>query len=213
MPSTTDQTPIASSHLDGDCLHAENSTERHRGHTVVQARQHSAAPRSFLLFTVAAALSLIITGCSSTTGSSTSTSPAAAGSASISASATSSSAGPSTTPSYPAGKEQVCQARDNLKTSLAALTNPNLLAGGTNAIKAAVDQVQTDLTAVATAGKQDYQPQVASMQSALTDLQSAVTNIGNGSGIDNLAAIGTAIAATGTASGALFTQLKTACSP
>ena len=51
--------------------------------------------------------------------------------------------------SYPAGKEQICAARDDLKTSLAALTNPSLLLGGTAGIAAAVKQVQTDLDAVA----------------------------------------------------------------
>jgi len=120
-------------------------------------------------------------------------------------------AGSAGSTSYPAGKEQVCQARDQLKTSTTALTNPSLLTGGSTAIKAAVDQVQTDLTAVAAAGKQDYQPQVTAMQSSLQQLQTAVGNLGNGSASENLKTIGTAIAATGTATGDLFTQLKTAC--
>lgn len=120
-------------------------------------------------------------------------------------------AGSAGSTSYPAGKEQVCQARDQLKTSTTALTNPSLLTGGSTAIKAAVDQVQTDLTAVAAAGKQDYQPQVTAMQSSLQQLQTAVGNLGNGSASENLKTIGTAIAATGTAAGDLFTQLKTAC--
>ena len=148
----------------------------------------------------------------STAGSPSSASASTAGSAgSASASASASMAGSAGSTSYPAGKEQVCQARDQLKTSTTALTNPSLLTGGSTAIKAAVDQVQTDLTAVAAAGKQDYQPQVTAMQSSLQQLQTAVGNLGNGSASENLKTIGTAIAATGTAAGDLFTQLKTAC--
>jgi hypothetical protein len=119
--------------------------------------------------------------------------------------------GSSTSASYPAGKEQVCQARDQLHTSIAALTSSSLLKGGTTSIKAAVDQVQTDLTAVAAAGKQDYQPQVTALQSSLQQLETAVGALGNGSASGGLAAVATAIAATGTAAEDLFTQLKTAC--
>jgi hypothetical protein len=146
----------------------------------------------------------------STAGSSGSAS-ASASMAGSAGSASASMAGSAGSTSYPAGKEQVCQARDQLKTSTTALTNPSLLTGGSTAIKAAVDQVQTDLTAVAAAGKQDYQPQVTAMQSSLQQLQTAVGNLGNGSASENLKTIGTAIAATGTAAGDLFTQLKTAC--
>ena len=45
---------------------------------------------------------------------------------------------------YPAGKEDICRARDQLRTSIDQLTSTQLLAlaEGTNAIKAGVDQVQ-----------------------------------------------------------------------
>ena len=94
---------------------------------------------------------------------------------------------------------------------MAALTTPSLLTGGTAAIKAAVDQVQTDLNAVAAAGKQDYQPQVTALQSSLQQLQTAVGNLGSGGAAQDLKTVATAVAATATAAGDLFTQLKTAC--
>jgi hypothetical protein len=167
--------------------------------------------RSSGVVAIVAALALIAAGCSnsSTSSSSGAASPSAAA---TSTAATSASGTKSSAPaSYPAGKEQVCEARDQLKTSLAALTNPALLLGGTAGIQAAVKQVQTDLDAVAAAGKQDYAPQVTAVQKALTQLETAVTNLGNGGGTENLTAVGTAIAATGTAAGALFTQLQTGC--
>ena len=186
-----------------------------------RSRRRRGPVRSVVVSAAAAALAVAVAGCGSGTTPSTTTSTSTAGSPSSasastagssgSASASATMAGSAGSTSYPAGKEQVCQARDQLKTSTTALTNPSLLTGGSTAIKAAVDQVQTDLTAVAAAGKQDYQPQVTAMQSSLQQLQTAVGNLGNGSASENLKTIGTAIAATGTAAGDLFTQLKTAC--
>ena len=152
----------------------------------------------------AVALAVVLAGCSSGTSPSTSSSATSSSSSSAS-SAVSGSTG------YPAGKEQVCQARDQLKTSVTSLTNPTLLVGGTDAIKAAVGQVQTDLGGIVAAGKQDYEPQVTAVQSSLDQLQTAVGNLGNGNVTQNIQAVGAAIAATGTAAADLFSQLKTTC--
>ena len=146
-----------------------------------------------------AVLAVAVVGCSSNTSSAKTPATSAAPA----------TAGPTTT--YPAGKEQVCQARDQLKTSVAALTSPSLLAGGASAIKAAVDKVQTDLNAVKSSASQDYQPQVDAMQTALQQLQTAVGNLGNGNASDNLKAVGSAIAKVGTTSNSLFTKLQAAC--
>ena len=128
-----------------------------------------------------------------------------------SASDTSSTTAASTATTYPAGKEQLCAARDQLKASLTALTKPSLLIGGTTSIKTAIDQVQTDADAVKAAAKQDYQPQVNTLESSLQDLRTAAGNLGTGSVTKNLQTVGTDIAKVGTAAEALFTQLKTSC--
>ena len=146
-----------------------------------------------------AVLAVAVVGCSSSTKASKTSATSAAPP----------TAGPTT--SYPAGKEQICQARDQLKTSVAALTTPALLVRGPSAIKAAVDKVQTDLSAVKSSASQDYQPQVDAMQTALQQLQTAVGNLGNGNVSDNLTAVGSAIAKVGTTSSDLFTKLRTAC--
>ena len=170
--------------------------------TAGAGRGPRAIPGAALAGAVAVTLAVVLAGCSSSTSPSTSSSSSAATSASSAASGST---------SYPAGKEQICQARDQLKTSVTALTKPALLLGGADAIKAAVGQVQTDLSAVVAAGKQDYEPQVTAMQSSLNALQTAVGNLGNGSVTENMTAVGTAIASTGTAAAELFTQLKAAC--
>ena len=145
-----------------------------------------------------AALVMVVAGCSSK-GSTTS------------ASASSSTTAASTSTTYPAGKEQLCAARDQLKSSVTALAKPSLLIGGTTAIKTAIDQVQTDADAVKAAAKQDYQPQVNAVETSLKDLRTAAGNLGNGSVSKNLQTVGTDIAAVGTATEALFTQLTTSC--
>ncbi len=127
------------------------------------------------------------------------------------ASASSSTTAASTAATYPAGKEQLCAARDQLKSSVTALAKPSLLIGGTTAIKAAIDQVKTDADAVKAAAKQDYQPQVDAVETSLKDLQTAAGNLGNGSVSKNLQTVGTDIADVGSATEALFTQLKTPC--
>jgi hypothetical protein len=149
-----------------------------------------------------AVLALAVVGCGSST-------PKSAPAPSTASSAPPASGGSSTT--YPAGKEQVCQARDQLKTSVAALTKPSLLVGGTTAIKAAIDQIQTDLTALKAAAKQDYGPQVDAVQTDLQQLQTTVGNLGAGDLAKNLPAVGSAISKVGTSSQALFSTLQAAC--
>jgi hypothetical protein len=127
------------------------------------------------------------------------------------ASASSTTAGSSTSVTYPAGKEAVCQARDQLKTSVTALTKPALLVGGSAAVKAAVDQVQTNLESLKTAAKSDYQPQVDAVQTAVQTLKTDVGNLGDGAVAQNLQTVGTDIATVGTTTSDLFTQLKTSC--
>jgi hypothetical protein len=170
-------------------------------HPMSTHQKRSAPRRPAMLFAAVLAVALTVAGCSSATSTSTTSTTAASTSA----------AGSSSSSGDPAGKEQVCQARDELKTSLAALVDPTLLLGGADGITAAVDQVQTDLDALAAAGRQDYAPQVEAMQTALTDVQTAVSALGDGNASANLTAVGTAIADTGTASSALFTQLTAAC--
>ena len=128
-----------------------------------------------------------------------------------SSAASASAAATSGSTSYPAGKEQICQARDQLRTSITTLTDQGLLTAGTTAIKASVDQVQTDFDAVKAAAKEDYHSQVTDMQDALQQLQTAAGNLGNGDAAANLVAVGKAITATAAAAEDLFTQLKTTC--
>ncbi|MGS0687570.1 hypothetical protein ACVBEQ_20835 [Nakamurella sp. GG22] len=148
-------------------------------------------------------LTLVLTACSSSnsptvTSNSADTQP-------------SSSAPESGASTYPAGKEDVCQARDQLSASINALTDSALLTGGAAGIQAAVGEVQTSLTALVAAGKDDYGPQLDALQTALDQVQTAVGEVGNGNAATGLVGIGTAIGSVGSAASNLFTALRTTC--
>ncbi|HEY5149447.1 MAG TPA: hypothetical protein VIJ23_06440 [Mycobacterium sp.] len=179
---------------------------------------------------VGAALAVFVVAVAGCSGSDTNPSPTASSTAASASSVLSPSSSSSSRPttsgsasstpastagstSYPADKEQVCQARDQLQTSVGALTNTSLLTGGTSGIKAAVDQVQNDLTAFATAAGQNYQPQVNALQTSLQQLQTTTGNLQDGNLAANLQTLGSGIASVATAATDLFTQLQADCGP
>ncbi len=192
---------------------SQQTTANAHGRPTVRSQDHDRRVR-VRAWRVAAVLILIaagIAGCGSGTTATSSSSSSTSSSSASSASSAKSSTGTSTSASYPAGKEQICQARDELRTSITALTDQGLLTAGTTAIKASVDQVQTNFDAVKTAAKDDYHSQVTDLQDALQQLQTAVGNLGTGDAAANLLAVGKAVTATAAAAEDLFTQLKTAC--
>ena len=127
-------------------------------------------------------------------------------------STTSSSTSGSTTASTSApSKQDVCAARDKLKSSVTALANPSVLTGGKAGIQTALDSVKTSLDSVAGTAKATYQPQVDAVKSAVTDLQTALDKFGNGSTTSNLQAAATAITNIGTTSTTLIAMLQVDC--
>ncbi len=140
------------------------------------------------LIAVGAMAAMAVAGCSSSSKSSSSTSTTAA-----------------------AGKAAVCTARASLKDSVQALANPAVLTGGKSGVQSALDTVKTNLDAVSSAAGDTYKPQVEAVKSAVSGLQTAVSNIGSGSPTQTLQAVGTAITKVGTTSATLVTTLKTAC--
>ena len=163
------------------------------------------APSRFIVVLAVTVVAMAAVGC--TSGNTTATTA----SSSSSSSSSSTAAGSSVPATYPAAKQQLCQARDQLKASMQALTQPSLLTGGATAIKAAVAKAHTDLADLRTAAQQTYGPQVDAMQTALNQLETAAGTLGNGDAAQNLLAVRTAITSMGTSSTDLFTTLTAAC--
>lgn len=159
----------------------------------------------FVIVAVAATAAIFIAGCSSSS-SATESSVATTAAASTASSAVAAST------ASPSSSAELCAARDRLKASLSALVSPSLLTGGVAGIKVAIGDVQTSLQAVTAAAKDDNQPQVSAVRSALAQLQTAMGSLGNGGlTVAGLKTVGTDIAVVGTSTSALLAQLTARC--
>jgi hypothetical protein len=109
-------------------------------------------------------------------------------------------------------KANVCAARDQLRSSIQALTSVSLLTQGTSGIQAAVTKVRSDLDNLKGAAGTDYGPEVDALKSSLQALQTTVSSsLTSGNLVSNISKIGTQASAVGTAADNLFTLLKKSC--
>ncbi len=112
---------------------------------------------------------------------------------------------------YPPEQAQLCQARDELRTSLGELTNPALLTQGASAIGAEVDKVQNNIDAVVTSAQPELKPQLDALQASVEKLRTAVGNLGDGNVAANVQAVGAAAGEVGSASTAVLSELDNIC--
>ena len=68
-----------------------------------------------------------------------------------------------------------CADRDALRTSIEGLTDVDVVAEGTNGLEAAIAAVTDDLAAVQESAGDDIQPEVDAVQSALDEVEAAVS--------------------------------------
>ena len=109
------------------------------------------------------------------------------------------------------GKQAVCDARDQLETSVRDLTDPSLLTSGKSGIQDALDETQQDLDDFGSTAKDSYQPQVDEVKSAIEGLQDAIGDADTGSISESIQGIGNAISDVGAATDALATKLRADC--
>jgi len=76
-----------------------------------------------------------------------------------------------TTSPGPDATADVCAARDDLEQSIQDLRGVDVVAGGTDAVEAALGDVRDDLAALRGAAGSDLQDEVSSLESAIEDLQ------------------------------------------
>jgi ABC-type glycerol-3-phosphate transport system substrate-binding protein len=69
-----------------------------------------------------------------------------------------------------------CADRDELRSSIDALTEVDVVAEGTNGLEPAIEAVTEDLAAVQESAGDDIQPEVDAVGSALDDVEAAVSN-------------------------------------
>ena len=126
------------------------------------------------------AISLVAAACGSSNNSSSSTEAATT----VEATTTTASA------------QALCAARDQLKTSIEALTSLDIVKNGTSSLTSAIDEVKNNLQAVKSAATDQLKPQVDDFTTKLQALQDAVGNAGSG-GASQIISAATAAARSG----------------
>ena len=97
-----------------------------------------------------------------------------------------------------------CADRDALRSSVAALTDVDVVAEGTNGLTAAVDAVKRDLEAVRASAGSVVDPEVQAVQDAIADTEAGLANLGDG----GAAEVATALSNLSTATRSLLTTLE-----
>lgn len=106
----------------------------------------------------------------------------------------------------------VCDAKDELDSSVNALGDLDVSAEGTNAVDAAVDDVRDDIEAVRDAAQGDVDDEVEDVESAFDELEAAVATFGDQESTGAaVAGVSSAVADLATAVGALFDALPQDC--
>ena len=106
----------------------------------------------------------------------------------------------------------VCDAREDLDSSVNALAEVDVADEGTDALDAAVDDVGDDIEAVADAAQEDAEDEVDDVQAALGELETAVADFGEQDSTSAaVAAVSSAVTDLAQASGALAEALSQEC--
>lgn len=154
--------------------------------------------RSLLpLLVLSAGLTIASAACSSDSSSSTTT---AATTTTQAATTTVASSNPGPVGS---ASSTLCQAREDLRTSITDLSNVNVVANGTSAISDQLATIREHLAAVRSAAGDDVKAQADAFQGSLDALQTAL----GGSGASMVTGVVSAIRDVGTTGATLLTSL------
>jgi CHASE3 domain sensor protein len=103
--------------------------------------------------------------------------------------------------------QDVCAQAEDLQSSITDLSDIDVSEEGTNALDAAVDNIEQDVRDLASTVSDDLQPQVDDLESSLSSLKDAVANVDEDGGVNALV---DAVQAVLTASTALIDEVTSA---
>ena len=116
-----------------------------------------------------------------------------------------SACGDSSKPSY-------CSAVNNLKNSIEALPNTDVIQNGTNALKSAVTKVENDANAVVSAAKSDFSNEIDAVKTSVDSLSSTVKQLSSSPSAATLAQLPGEASAVATALKNLADATSSKCS-
>ena len=159
-------------------------------------------PARWKLAVVASGLALLAAACGSSGTPSGGTSPGVSSSSSSSA-----SAAPAATPP----DAVLCDDAAALRASLDKLTHVKVGTGTASQIRADLNDVQANLTALVNHAHGQWQAQTSALQSTLTTLRTAVSNLASNPSAGTVSAVVTALGGVNTAARNLLAVGNTSC--
>jgi hypothetical protein len=109
-------------------------------------------------------------------------------------------------------KPSYCAQQEELKKSVKALGEVNVVSGGTNAITAALTKVESDAKGLLAATKSEFPTQTQALESSISELSKAVQGLSGSSSATAIAAIPAAVVAVGSAVSQLASATSSKCS-
>jgi hypothetical protein len=103
-----------------------------------------------------------------------------------------------------AASGDACADREQLRSSVTALSEVQVVADGTDELRAAVDAVESDLEQVRASAGSTVEPQVQAIRDAIAATEAGLANLGEG----GAAEVATALTALSTATTDLMTTLE-----
>ena len=104
-------------------------------------------------------------------------------------------------------QEEYCAAGESLQSSVAALADLDLVAGGTDSLSAAVDSVQDDVSDLSDSASDAAADEIDALKQSVDDLESAFSDLADEISTENASALGAAIQNVGTAAQAVYGTL------
>jgi hypothetical protein len=105
----------------------------------------------------------------------------------------------------------VCKAADDLRTSLAALSDVKPVQQGTDAVRQAFASVRTDLAQLGTEARDEYTDEVDRVQADADAVQTAVDTAQGAPSAQTLGAVGSAVDVLVRDAGALVDEVRASC--
>jgi uncharacterized protein YoxC len=104
-------------------------------------------------------------------------------------------------------QEEYCEAGESLRTSVAALADLDLIAGGTDGLTAAVDAVEDDVNDLRDNASDAAADEVDALEQSVDDLESAFSDLAGEISTENASALAAAVQNVGAAAQAVYDTL------
>ena len=105
-------------------------------------------------------------------------------------------------------QEAYCEAGAELRSSISALADLDLISEGTNGLQTRLDAIRDDLSDLRDAGEEAAADEIDALDTAVDDLGSAIEDVSGSLSQDNVAQVGAAIGDVTEAAQAVYTTLS-----